>query len=145
MGLSMSLSKVHVDAHLHENAVSVSSYSKHWPCLLPQHGPGVKHNRSIVLADWQSEVTALHPWRLLRGLIHSDGCRFVNPVTKPGRTRVYEYARYCFSNRSADIRRIFCEHCDLVGVEWRRMNEFNISIARRRSGELMDRFIGPKS
>ena len=23
----------------------VSGYSKHWPCLFPQHGPGRKHER----------------------------------------------------------------------------------------------------
>jgi Homeodomain-like domain len=29
--------------------VEVSLYSKHWPCLLPQHGPGRKHTRRIAL------------------------------------------------------------------------------------------------
>jgi hypothetical protein len=29
------------------------SYWKHWPCLFPQHGPGRKHLRSIVLEEWQ--------------------------------------------------------------------------------------------
>jgi hypothetical protein len=29
--------------------VFVSMYSKHWPCLFPQHGPGRKHNRLIEL------------------------------------------------------------------------------------------------
>src|SRR5438309_2367314 len=33
----------------------LTSYSKHWPCLFPQHGPGRKHTRPIVLADWQHE------------------------------------------------------------------------------------------
>ncbi|WP_236003944.1 hypothetical protein [Nonomuraea antri] len=31
----------------------VKSYSTHWPCLFPQHGPGMKHTREIKLADWQ--------------------------------------------------------------------------------------------
>ena len=30
--------------------VEVSSYSKAWPCLFPQHGPGKKHLRRIVLS-----------------------------------------------------------------------------------------------
>ena len=34
----------------------VYSYSKHWPCLLPQHGPGHKHHRAIALADWQRAI-----------------------------------------------------------------------------------------
>ncbi|GAA0392349.1 hypothetical protein GCM10009530_49560 [Microbispora corallina] len=35
-----------------QGCTEVNSYSKHWPCLFPQHGPGKKHERAIVLADW---------------------------------------------------------------------------------------------
>src|SRR5215470_15625313 len=28
----------------------IKSYSKHWACLFPQHGPGRKHQRKIELA-----------------------------------------------------------------------------------------------
>jgi hypothetical protein len=128
--------------HPAENADEVSSFWKHWPCVLPQHGAGRKHHRTIRLACWQREVTERHPWRLIRGLIHSDGSRFINPVRHPKRT--YWYPRYTFSNRSQDIRDIFCEHCALVGVEWRQMNRWDISVARRDSVALMDRFVGPK-
>ena len=31
----------------------VSSYSRHWPCLFPQHGQGRKHLRRIELQEWQ--------------------------------------------------------------------------------------------
>lgn len=31
---------------------TVRSYSRQWPCLLPQHGPGRKHDREIRLTDW---------------------------------------------------------------------------------------------
>ena len=31
---------------LPKNCVEVSLYSKHWPCLFPQHGPGKKHTRT---------------------------------------------------------------------------------------------------
>jgi hypothetical protein len=120
----------------------VSSYSRHWPCLLPQHGPGMKHTRRIVLEPWQREICDRHPHRLLRGLIHSDGCRALNTIRTPKKT--YAYPRYEFSNRSDDIRAIFCEYCDKVGVEWRRMNQWTISVARRESVALMDSFIGPK-
>jgi hypothetical protein len=75
-------------------------------------------------------------------LIHSDGCRFTNPVRHPKKT--YRYTRYTFCNHSDDIRGLFCEACDMVGVEWRRMNRWNISVARRDSVALMDRYIGPK-
>jgi len=42
----------------------VSSFSKHWPCLFPQHGPGRKHERRIELVPWQRNwSTSTHaPW-----------------------------------------------------------------------------------
>ena len=119
-----------------------SATSLHWPCLFPQHGPGVKHQRPIVLADWQRGILDAYPWRFLRGLIQSDGYRGMNTIRHPNKT--YAYPRYQFSNRSDDIRNLFCEYCDLVGVEWRRMNRWSISVARRDSVALMDRYIGPK-
>jgi hypothetical protein len=53
--------------------VELSAYSRSWPCLFPQHGPGRKHERPIVLADWQRRLLETHAEALLRGLIHSDG------------------------------------------------------------------------
>lgn len=83
-----------------------------------------------------------YPTRLLRGLIHSDGTRGLNTIKHPKKT--YSYPRYQFSNRSADIRAIFCEYCDKLGIEWRQMNRFDISVARADSVARMDEFIGPK-
>ena len=80
----------------------VTAYSKHWPCLFPQHGPGKKHHRRIALEAWQSEICDRFPHRLLRGLIHSDGYRGMNRIRHPKKT--YAYPRYQFSNRSDDIR-----------------------------------------
>ena len=120
----------------------VSAFSKHWPCLIPQHGPGRKHERDIELKEWQREVLDGHPWRFLRGLVHSDGSRFTNVIRHPN--RVYRYPRYNFTNHSDDIRDLFCEYCDKVGVRWRQMNRWNISVARCESVARMDRFVGPK-
>jgi Homeodomain-like domain len=128
--------------HLHERSVEVTSHSQHWPCLFPQHGPGPKHKRSIKLQAWQRDITDRHPWQLLRGLVHSDGSRFLNRIRHP--RKIYVYPRYTFTNYSAEIRGLFCEYCDKVGVEWRQMNHWNISVARRDAVALMDRFIGPK-
>jgi len=58
--------------------------------------------------------------------------------------RTYRYPRYELSNRSADIRALFCEHCDKVGVEWLRAGRWSASVARRASVALMDRHVGPK-
>jgi hypothetical protein len=52
--------------------------SKHWPCMFPQHGPGMKHTRKIELTDWQQQLVDDDPRSVLRGLIHSDGTRFLN-------------------------------------------------------------------
>jgi hypothetical protein len=121
----------------------VVNSSKQWPCLLPQHGSGMKHARLIELTDWQQKVVVGHGKPFLRGLIHSDGCRSSNTVRHARKT--YEYPRYTFSNRSDDIRRIFCDACDLLGIEWRVMNACNISVARRASVARLDEFIGPKT
>jgi hypothetical protein len=123
--------------------VQVNTYSKQWPRLFPQHGPGPKHLRPIVLEEWQRQIVEEYPREFLRGLIHSDGWRGMNRVTVKGKQ--YAYPRYQFSNASDDIRQLFCDACDLVGVEWRRMNARNISVAKRDSVALMDTFIGLKA
>jgi len=88
------------------------------------------------------------PRPFLRGLIHSDGCRVVNRFTTTlpsGRVAEYAYPRYFFSNLSADIRALFCEYCERLGIRWTQSNHRNISVAQRRSVALLDEFIGPKS
>ncbi len=120
---------------------------KDWPELFPQHGLGRKHTRAIVLAGWQRSLVDAHPQEFLRGLIHSDGCRAVNrfAVDLPsGRRAEYSYPRYFFSNLSSDMRALFCEYCELLGVRWTHSNHRNISVAERRSVALLDSFIGPK-
>jgi transcriptional regulator with XRE-family HTH domain len=142
MSLVMPMNKVNCARRTRDRCVEVKSYSKHWPCLFPQHGPGMKHERTIELEAWQREICDQSPWRFLRGLIQSAGSRFMNVIRHPKKT--YSYPRYTFTNHSEDIRALFCEYCDKVAVEWRRMNRWNISIARRGSVALMDRHIGPK-
>jgi hypothetical protein len=44
-----------------ERCWDVYSFSKHWPCLFPQHGPGRKHERRIELTPWQQELVDLDP------------------------------------------------------------------------------------
>ena len=122
---------------------TVASYSREWPCLLPQHGPGRKHERAIRLTEWQRDLITADPRPLVRGLIHSDGSRFMNRVKVRGRR--YEYPRYNFTNASADIRTIFCGACASLGVEWRQMNSRTVSVAHRDSVELLDSFVGPKA
>lgn len=123
--------------------VEIGSSSKHWPCLFPQHGPGRKHDRPIVLDRWQRELTEQYPKLLLRGLVQSDGSRDRNFAIKDGRR--YDYPRYSFKNRSEDILGIFTKTCDRLGVHWTRPAATAISIARRADVDFLDTFIGAKS
>jgi hypothetical protein len=124
----------------------VTSYSRHWPSLFPQHGPGKKHERVIALTPWQQDIVHAHPWEFIRGLIHSDGCRVTNWTTRlvAGERKRYEYPRYFFTNLSGDIIRLFTDTLDRVGIDWTQANARNISIARKASVALMDTHVGPK-
>ncbi|MQY02250.1 hypothetical protein ACRB68_02800 [Actinomadura sp. RB68] len=125
---------------------SVGSHSKHWPCLFPQHGPGHKHTRKIELASWQDEIVANFSQEFIRGLIHSDGCRAMNKVRRQFKSgeRLYEYPRYFFTNASDDIRMLFTDALDRLGIEWKQNNARNISVAKREAVARLDGFVGPK-
>lgn len=127
-----------------EGCVDLYGYSKHWPCVFPQHGPGRKHERRIELEPWQRTIAFEQaPDDFVRGLIHSDGCRVLNRVVARG--RAYEYVRYFFSNRSRDIRFLFMDACGALGVDARHNNDHSISVARRYSVAVLDEIVGPKT
>ena len=130
-----------------DEGVIVEMSSPLWAEIFPQHGPGRKHLRPIVLAPWQRDVVDQHPRPFLRGLLFSDGCRTTNrfkTVLPSGRVAEYSYPRYFFSNQSADIRALFCEYCEKLGIRWTQSNPRNISVAQRKSVALLDSFVGPK-
>ncbi len=140
--------RAYVRPHRVHNCVRIECCWKRWPEAFPQHGPGRKHNRRIVLEPWQQAIVDEHPWTFLRGLLHSDGCRTINRFkTKlpSGRVAEYEYPRWFFSNRSADIRGLFCEYCDGLGIRWTQSNPRNISVSHRRAVALLDSFVPAKS
>lgn len=119
------------------NDVEVYAYSKAWPCLFPQHGPRAKHTRPIVLTSWQRDLVNQSPGLLLRGLIHSDGCRFMNTG------RGWKNPRYAFDNTSADIRQIFVDACTRLGLHTTRSGK-TIYVSRKADVARLDRFVGPK-
>jgi hypothetical protein len=121
------------------NAVEISSNSKSWPLFFPQHGPGPKHKRKIELAPWQAWIVEQFPREFLRGLVHSDGCRVMNRVNGK------DYPRYFFDQVSDDIRRLFCDACRRLGIEYTHSKWKTISIARAASVAILDSFIGPKT
>jgi hypothetical protein len=124
----------------------VKSYSKHWPCLFPQHGPGMKHTRKIELAGWQQVVVDRYPGEFARGLFHSDGCRGMNRVrrTLADGDHWYAYPRYMFSNKSTDILGLCGQALDRLGVEWRFARWDMISVAKREAVAQLDAHVGPK-
>ena len=116
------------------------------PCLFPQHGPGRKHTRKIALEAWQQEIVDEFTEEFVRGLIHSDGCRATNRVRRglPSGDRWYEYPRYFFTNASDDIRKLFTDALNRLGIDWRQSNTRVISVAKRGAVARLDEFVGPK-
>jgi hypothetical protein len=129
-----------------KSVTMVGVFSKHLPCLFPQHGPGMKHTRKIALEAWQEEIVAEFTEEFIRGLIHSDGCRSMNRVRRPLKDgdRWYEYPRYTFVNESVDIRRLYADALDRLGIAWKQSNRKTISVARREAVARLDEFVGPK-
>jgi hypothetical protein len=122
-------------------------YSRHLPCLFPQHGPGKKHERDLILESWQWNCVLAAPWSFLRGCIRSDGCVYVN------RTGPYSYLSYDFANRSLDLLELFARACALVGVECRlyapstrggKPRAGSVRICRRASVRLLEQHVGGK-
>lgn len=126
--------------------IRVEVCSALWPHVFPQHGPGPKHRRRIELVDWQRAIVDEHPEAFVRGLIHSDGCRCVNEFTVQlkGGPKRYSYVRYFFSNLSEDIKGLFCEQCDRLGIKWSTKNPRHVSVSDRQSVARLDGFVGPK-
>ncbi|HEY3687751.1 MAG TPA: helix-turn-helix domain-containing protein [Streptosporangiaceae bacterium] len=124
----------------------VTSTSKHWPCLFPQLGPGTKHSRRIILEPWQRRITDAHAGAFIRGLIHSDGTRFINRVRRPlaDGDHWYAYPRYQFVNESADIREFAAAALTHLGVAWRYSRHNTISVARKDAVARLDGFVGVK-
>lgn len=121
-----------------EGCVEVSMYWNHWPCLFPQHGPGRKHERPILLEAWQQAIVTSHRKPFVRGLIESDGCRAV------ANDRGVRSVRYHFSNRSEDIKRLYCESLAALGIRWTRPSARDIAVYRKNSVARLDTFVGPK-
>jgi hypothetical protein len=118
--------------------VDVSLHSKHWPCLLPQHGPGRKHTRRIALEAWQQALVDQATEEFVLGLIHSDGCRVI------ANDRGVMSVRYHFSNMSEDIHGLFTAALDALGIPWTRSSKKIVSIYREAATARLDEFVGPK-
>ena len=135
--------RAHLLKRCDQRSVEVSSYWKHWPCLIPQHGKGRKHMRRITLRDWQRRIVGAHVERFIRGLIHSDGTRIVATGRKGHYIR--RATRYAFRNRSQDILGLFQTACDAAGVHCTRASQTQIAVYSKASVARLDEFVGPKT
>lgn len=122
-----------------KGCVEVTMYSKHWPCLFPQHGPGKKHDRRIILEPWQQAIVDQETEEFIIGLIHSDGCRVV------ANDRGVMSIRYHFSNMSEDIIGLFTAALDALDIPWTRSSKKIVSIYRKAATARLDEFVGPKT
>jgi hypothetical protein len=77
--------------------------------------------------------------RIIRGLIDSDGCRVV------ANDRGVRSVRYHFSNRSDDIRGLFCAALDELGIPWTTPGKYQVAVYRKAAVARLDEFVGPKA
>jgi hypothetical protein len=104
--------------------------------------PGPKASSVDSAGAVANETVDLGRRAFVRGLIHSDGTRIVAIERKGSYER--RAARYAFSNRSEDIKALFCESLDALGIRWTRPSDRQIAIYRKASVALLDEFVGPK-
>ncbi|MEZ0367071.1 hypothetical protein ACAG26_25675 [Mycobacterium sp. pUA109] len=95
--------------------------------------------RPIRLEPWQEALVSQATEEFVRGLIHSDGCRTV------ANDRGVRSVRYHFSNRSDDIRDLFCAALDALGIPWTRNSRYEVAVYRKAATARLDEFIGPKA
>ena len=122
-----------------EGCVHVSLYYKYLPQVFPQDGDGKKHKREIKLEQWQQGIVDQYPLEFFRGLYHSDGSRSQNIV------KGKNYPRYMFSNYSDDIRKLFTDTAESLGLQWTTANARNVAISKRADVEWLDEKVGQKS
>lgn len=117
----------------------VACYYKYWSQIFPQDGDGVKHERSIILKEWQEFIVDKYPLEFFTGLYHSDGSRSVNWVNGKN------YPRYMFSNYSADILKLYTDTVEKLGLHWTTANARNIAISQRKDVAWLDEHVGAKA
>ncbi|MFE3457187.1 transcriptional regulator [Nocardiopsis aegyptia] len=139
-----------------QGCTEVKATSKHWRCVIPQHGKGHKHSRLIELEPWQQKIVDEQPEAFVRGLIHADGCRLINRIRKKlpeNGEQFYEYPRYQFVNTSTDIIDLLTGALDRLDIAWkshirklepRYRDTTVVSVSRKEAVARMDSFVGPK-
>jgi hypothetical protein len=117
----------------------VSCYYKFWQQVFPQDGSGRKHDRPIVLEDWQQFIVDKYPLGFFRGLYHSDGSRSRNFINGK------DYPRYFFMNMSDDIMKLYTDTVEKLGLRWTQTNSRNVAISKREDVAWLDKYVGAKA
>lgn len=102
---------INVKKRTKSNSVDVSCYSKQLNEIFPQSGKGPKHDRKMVLMDWQETIIQEYPEKFIRGCIQSDGCIYHQKVGN------YAYKRYNFINKSEDVIDFFLRALNFKGIK----------------------------
>ena len=118
----------------------VWTHHRHLACLLPQHGPGKKHERAIVLESWQRSPRPT-PRRGPSSAAASAPMAARSSTGRAG-TRILSYE---FRNRSPEASgTLFLEACELVGRWAVGSNDDRVRICRRSSVALLLEHVGIK-
>ncbi len=130
-------------------------YNNDIPKKFPQHGKGKKHERSIVLEQWQQIIVEKYAKQFLRGLFESDGSRYISRIKKKNPEEYYEYVNYSFTNVSIDITNLVINHLKKLNINYKLQHKYKnkeekhqkqyvITISKKANVAFMDTFIGPK-
>ena len=124
----------------------ISLYNLGIPLAFPQHGRGKKHEREIILEDWQTTLVQQFQQEFVIGLLDSDGCRWKSP-----RKTVEDLVWYYFANRSEEIIDLFCralEEMDIVYHRWLHIRPpgegepiYRVQIAKRSEAAKLEEFV----
>lgn len=101
--------KINILQQLHTQCDEVIVHNKHLDKFFPQHGVGKKHNRDIILLDWQEKIVGDNAEYFIKGLLDSDGCRYKQTNVD----RMY----WQFTNKSLDIINIYIKILNNLNID----------------------------
>ncbi|TXG77042.1 hypothetical protein E6Q11_03455 [Candidatus Dojkabacteria bacterium] len=115
--------KVNSIKHPSYNMYTITVYNKSLDQYFPQHGQGKKHDRNILLTDWQTELVEEHTDCFIKGLIATDGCLFnaSNRIKKDGSKT--DLPSYQFTNKSMDIINLYTSSLDRLGIHYTKVHK----------------------
>ena len=116
----------------------IGIYDKNLPLYFPQHGGGKKHDRPIILSDYQRDN--IDYLNLMSGLWMSDGSYYLAQK---------KYECYNFTNKSTDIISLFEECLNNFKIAYRKRIKKNgvwiIEITKKSEVLKMKDLVGIKS